>query len=254
MTVSTGETRAALLVVGNAAWKVHCHASLASTSDMARGLPAWSAVFATEQTAGRGRYGRRFSSRPGGLWLTAIVPATEGSTHWNGFSLSVGHSLLGLLQRLGVPGARLRWPNDLMANNRKLAGILIEETGRETLAVGLGINIFNRPWEEDIELESIAVRMADLVARPPDATELIGPVLDAISDAHDMHARTGLAPVVNALNEEWFPRNVRLALHGGDVLHVIFEGLDPNGNLRIAKPDGSRSIVPHHHVHQLTET
>lgn len=253
MTGIAGETQAAFVVAGNAAWKVHCHETVTSTSDLARGLPAWSAVFAEQQSGGRGRYGRRFASGPGGLWLTAIVPAPEGSAHWNGFSLSVGHSLLTFLQRLGVPGARLRWPNDLMANNRKLAGILIEETGRGTLAIGLGMNISNRPWEEDPSLECIAVRLADLVARPPDAAELIGPVLDAIADAHEVHARAGLAPAVRALNEEWIPRAVRLALHGGEVLHGVFEGLDPDGNLQMTNSNGSHTIVPHHHVRQLTE-
>ena len=121
--------------------RVHCNHRLrrleffsydtvASTNDLARELPPWSAVRAQKQTAGRGRFGRQFVSDPGGLWLSATLPAEGGAGRWNGFSLMVGCHLLHMLENLAVPDVRLRWPNDLMSGKKKLAGLLIEQGPR----------------------------------------------------------------------------------------------------------------------------
>ena len=55
--------------------------------------------------------------------------------------------LLIALKKLNVPEARLRWPNDLMSGRKKLAGLLIEQGGRQKLTVGIGMNVLNAPWD-----------------------------------------------------------------------------------------------------------
>ena len=106
--------------MGQAGWQLEVHHEVASTNDLARALTAWKAVRAERQTAGRGRFGRSFVSDPGGLWISAVVPATGDPAQWNGFSLMVGCHLLRMLAQLGVPAVRLRWPNDLMTGSKKL--------------------------------------------------------------------------------------------------------------------------------------
>ena len=76
--------------VGKAGWKLFECGSAASTSDLAHDLPVWSAVRADIQTGGRGRFGRVFVSDPGGLWISAVLPADGGVAKWAGFSLMVG--------------------------------------------------------------------------------------------------------------------------------------------------------------------
>ena len=76
---------AVLSGVGKAGWKLFECATAASTNDLARGLPAWSAVRADTQTGGRGRFGRTFVSDRGGLWISAVLPAGGGLAKWAGF-------------------------------------------------------------------------------------------------------------------------------------------------------------------------
>lgn len=122
-----------------------------STMDLVRqgDLPWNCTVVAASQTAGRGRYDRRWSSPDtGGLYLTTWI--RHDRTPEGAANLSQGTALgLALLCRdLGIAGARLKWPNDLLIDGRKCAGILAEcFTGPQGMgiAVGVGINVATSP-------------------------------------------------------------------------------------------------------------
>ena len=115
MAPSSSEKATSAAIIGSAGWRFFRYETVASTNDLARNLLPWSAVCAMAQTAGRGRFGRSFVSDPGGLWLSATLPAEGGAGRWSGFSLMVGCHLLRVLENLAVPDVRLRWPNDLMS-------------------------------------------------------------------------------------------------------------------------------------------
>ncbi|MCE9601229.1 MAG: biotin--[acetyl-CoA-carboxylase] ligase [Gemmatimonadetes bacterium] len=130
--------------------RVAAYTSLASTMDVAHALAADGAaagtlVIAEEQTAGRGRGGRAWTScRADGLWMTLIErPRTAGAL--DVLSLRVGLHLAPVLERWSRAPIRLKWPNDLYIGPRKLAGILIEARWRgahpDWVAIGLGINL-----------------------------------------------------------------------------------------------------------------
>ncbi|HEY5953229.1 MAG TPA: biotin--[acetyl-CoA-carboxylase] ligase [Terrimicrobiaceae bacterium] len=240
-------------IVGSAGWKLFVHEEVPSTNDLARELPPWSAVRAIAQTAARGRFGRSFVSDPGGLWLSANLPATGSAGQWSGFSLVVGHHLLATLRKLGVPGARLRWPNDLMSGRKKLAGLLIEQGTRQVLTVGVGMNVDNAPWNHEPSLADTTTRLADLSPNVPTIDALTVIVLDALADAHRVMLAEGLAHVIGQLNGHWHACPVEVALVGGQILHGNFLGLDGDANLRISNPAGQVRLVPHHHVARLKE-
>jgi len=251
--VEQSEPLAKTFVAGSAGWRVQTHDVVSSTNDLAADLPAWSAVITARQTGGRGRFGRSFSSGEGGLWLSAVVPADGGLSNWGGFSLAVGLHLFHMLENLEVPGARLRWPNDLMAGSKKLGGLLIEQGIRGTLTVGLGMNLHNQPWEDDPSLELTATRLQDVMENPPTLMELVVLCLDAIAEAHaDLPAR-GLPLVIDSLNERWLRCPVRLSLHDEAPLEAIFIGLDPAGNLRVELPGQEEKVIPHPRIEKLTE-
>ncbi len=251
--MENSEPLAKMFVAGTAGWRVQTHEVVSSTNDLAAGLPAWSAVITTQQTDGRGRFGRSFCSGQGGLWLSAVVPADGNLSAWGGFSLAVGLHLLHVLEKLEVSGARLRWPNDLMAGSKKVGGLLIEQGTRGTLTVGLGINLQNQPWEVDPGLKQTATRLKDVLENPPSLMELLVLCLDAIAEAHaDLPAR-GLALVINSLNDRWQKCPVRLDLHDEESVEGVFLGLDPVGNLRIEGPGLRKKVIPHPQVEKLTE-
>ena len=104
------------------------------------------ACLAEHQSAGRGRHGRIWLAAPGGAVCLSVggrVPA--GPADFAGLPPAVGLACAEALERLGVPGLQLKWPNDLLLGEAKLGGILIELRGEAqgpaTVAVGIGLNV-----------------------------------------------------------------------------------------------------------------
>jgi len=240
-------------IVGSAAWRLYRFEETASTNTLAKDLPPWSAAVARTQTGGRGRYSRSFVSDEGGLWISAVVPATPPVTRWTGFSLTVGWHLLDALRTLGIANARLRWPNDLMVGSKKIAGLLLEQPIHQTIVVGLGLNVTNAPWEKDPALEATATRLSDQLPSPPSLEELEEIILNAIADAHSEMETSGLQPAISNLNAHWATHpTVELALFGGTTVRGAFQGLDPVGNLLLKTDEGEKNI-PHTSVERLHE-
>ncbi len=121
-----------------------------STLDVAHaqaadGAPAGTLVLADEQTAGRGRQGRRWVSEPGsGIWLSLVERPADASAV-QVLSLRLGLHAARVLDGFGEAPVGLKWPNDLYLLGRKLAGILVEARWREGtldwIAIGFGINV-----------------------------------------------------------------------------------------------------------------
>jgi BirA family transcriptional regulator, biotin operon repressor / biotin---[acetyl-CoA-carboxylase] ligase len=241
------------ITVGAAGWRLFPYETVTSTNDLARDLPPWSAVRAASQTAGRGRFGRSFVSDVGGLWLSATLPALGDASRWNGFSLMVGHHLLLALKKLNVSEARLRWPNDLMSGRKKLAGLLIEQGGRQKLTIGIGMNVQNAPWTFDPSLADNTTRLADTSGAVPSLDVLTVSVLDRVDDAYHAMLAGGLEPAIRALNVHWSSRPVEITLTGGEIIGGRFIGLDEAANLRIVTAQGNERRVLHHHVARLKE-
>ena len=240
--------------VGNAGWRLFECGSAASTNDLARDLPAWSAVRADVQTGGRGRFGRVFVSDRGGLWISAILPAYGGVAKWAGFSLMVGVHLVRMLEVLRVPSARLRWPNDLMSGRKKLGGLLIEQSARDVLIVGFGLNISNTPWTSDPALEAISTSIARISEPVPSVHEMAVRTLDALADAHQAMDEGGMTAAIDELNARWSrPVPVEVSLADGEKVFGRFTGLDPQGNLRLLDETDFEFLVGHQSIEKLSE-
>lgn len=113
------------------------------------GAPGGTVVVADEQTAGRGRGGRRWTSRPGqGLWMT-LLERPETASGLDVLSLRIGLHAAPVLQMFSRDPVQIKWPNDLYIGSRKLAGILVEARWREQkadwVAIGIGINVVAPP-------------------------------------------------------------------------------------------------------------
>ena len=125
-------------------------AEVDSTQDVAHGLaekgaPAGSLVVADAQRAGRGRQGRSWSSRPGqGVWCT-IIERPRDTSALEVLSLRIGLRLASALDEFAGQRVRLKWPNDLLLREGKLAGVLVEARWSGAaiawVAVGVGVNV-----------------------------------------------------------------------------------------------------------------
>ncbi len=124
-----------------------CASSLdAAHALAAAGTGAGSVVLAEEQTAGRGRDGRVWHSPAGGIWLAMVLRPVRAELA--AVSIRAGLIVADVVDELaGAPVARLKWPNDVLCDDRKLAGVLCEGRWQgdmlQWLAVGVGINVTN---------------------------------------------------------------------------------------------------------------
>ncbi len=155
----------------------------------AQGAPAGTVVVAEEQTAGRGRSGRTWRSPVGGVWLGLLVrpPAPP----FGALSLRVGLILADVVDDLlggrRAARAQLKWPNDVLLEGRKLAGILCEGRWQgealQWLGVGIGVNVAN---EVPAELLGQAIALRELLPeiRRIDVLDRLVPGLGALTAHH----------------------------------------------------------------------
>lgn len=135
-----------------------------STMDKARELAKsgekdFTVIVAEEQTKGRGRLNRDWSSFKGGLWFTMLLrPEIPVQTAY-AFNFAASAALVKTLQKLFKIDAKIKWPNDIYVNNKKISGLLSEmETKGDMVSylnIGIGININNTPFAKDKETTSI---------------------------------------------------------------------------------------------------
>jgi len=152
----------------------------------ASGTPAGTLIVAERQDAGRGRSGKRWSSAPrAGLWLT-LVERPSDARAIEVLSLRVGLRLARVLERWTDGPIRLKWPNDLFVDARKLAGVLIEARWRDQrpdwVAIGVGINLVQPPDQgEATTLRDAAPQevLGELVPALRAAAFASGPLSDA---------------------------------------------------------------------------
>jgi BirA family transcriptional regulator, biotin operon repressor / biotin---[acetyl-CoA-carboxylase] ligase len=165
--------------------RVELFGSVPSTMDeahrlAAEGAPAGTLVIADEQTAGRGRGGKRWTSAENrGLWMTLLErPGTASGL--DVLSLRLGLQAAPVLELFAGTAVQIKWPNDLYAGARKLAGVLVEARWREQaadwVAIGIGVNLVTPP-----ELES-ATGLLPGIRRPVVVLALV-PALRAAAAA-----------------------------------------------------------------------
>jgi BirA family biotin operon repressor/biotin-[acetyl-CoA-carboxylase] ligase len=196
-----------------------------TSSELARtaeSLPMPRACLAEIQTAGRGRRGRRWQTPlAGGLALSFARRFDGGMATLSGLSLVAGIAVLRALADAGIEGAALKWPNDVVANGKKLGGILVE-LGGDALGpcraiVGIGLNV-RIGAEEGVAIDQPWTDLAALGASLPSRNAIAARVLARLAEALDMFAQDGFA----AFEREYAEHD---ALRGREV--VIASGSEP---------------------------
>jgi len=235
-------------------WTLHEFAEATSTSSLAANLPPWTAVRADVQTAGRGRTGRFWVSDENGLWLSAVLPTPGAPACWSLLPLAAGWAVLGVIRGLGLPQARLRWPNDILVGRQKLAGILVDRFSADTAVVGIGLNVSNRPDLVDPALRGETACLADLLPEAPPFTSLLVRVLAALTREHQRLESGDARGLCRDLNHAWLHRQVHVTLAGGlGAINGQLEGIDPAGALLLRDAAGDRRTFPAHRVDMLRE-
>lgn len=236
-------------------WQVHEFASLPSTNPVAGALPIWHAVRADVQTDGRGRTGRVWVSDTGGLWLSCVLPAPGPRKKWSILPLGAGWAIIEALQPLGGINLRLRWPNDVLLDRKKLAGILVEQFRPETAVIGVGINIANQPATLDPSLRDRTIAVNQLAGHPVAQETVTQLVLGAFRRLQSMIAEDRFPEIVADINRRWGkPRPVELLLNRQSApLSGHFQSVDPEGRLAFVDATGRSLILDASEVALLRE-
>lgn len=227
-------------MVSGLRWLTRC----ASTNDEAAQRfadPGVRAVAADEQTAGRGRRGRDWISPPGcGLYLSWIVRPRFPAEHAGALPLLAAVATAELCQTLGVH-ARVKWPNDLLVGERKLAGILCEMRSSAAewgAVVGIGLNVRVPPGGYPAEVPGVALE--SLVPGVVGPRALAPRLLAGLERWHETVAFAGLAPVIAAWQAYGPPIGARLR-HGATI--GTYAGLRADGALLLDTPDGRHEAL-----------
>ena len=193
--------------------------------------PLW--IVAAQQTAGRGRRGRAWISQPGNLFATLLLEVVGQNSAEAGFVAAI--SAVNAIRRF-VPGDRvtIKWPNDILIDGHKCAGILVEHVSDRMVAVGIGIDIGNCPCG----VGAVSLLAASGFAPSPD--DVLAFLAVEMNMWLDQWRKGGFGPVRDA----WLARAagmgdlIRAATPRGNI-EGVFENLDRDGALLLRDAGGT---------------
>ena len=216
-----------------------------------QGAPSGSVLAVEWQTGGRGRMGR--------VWHTGLGNALTYSVLWrfgqgvsalSGFSLVTGIALVRVLRASGFATAQLKWPNDVLAGNRKLAGILIEAQGDmlgpSAVVTGIGLNV-SLPQYLRSQIDQPVTCLTDIAVKQPgtlvpERNALLANLLREMHNTLIQFAGHGFAP----FRAEWqsyhayHNQSVKLMLPDGSSAEGIARGVTDNGALMLETAHGTQ--------------
>ncbi len=237
--------------------KVELHEELRSTQERARELARASAphgtlVVSEVQTGGRGRLGRRWGSPPGGLWMSLVLRPGISTEMAARITQAAAVGVAKALREFGVE-VRIKWPNDLLVDGRKVCGILAESnsesvpvaakrTGRgegrqlDFVVLGVGVNANLDPEDLGVAGREVATLRSEL-GHDVDLTELLGSVLPHLD------AELGRIEDFGAVLEDWRALNCTLGervrvRRFGEELEGTALDLGSEGQLLLQTRDG----------------
>lgn len=224
--------------------RIHRLDEVVSTMDEARalalaGAPHGTAVMARLQTGGRGRSGRHWVSPPGNLYATVVLRPDGEARRAPELGFVVAVALAEAVDSLAGPGTMLKWPNDVLRDGAKLAGILLDRMEDGTVLAGIGVNVAHHP--ADMPYQVTSLRAAGC---PDDAATLLDALLDQLDAGWAAWQAGGLAPVLAKWRARGpalgAPLRVRLA---SELVTGTFAGLGADGTLLLDTATGRRSLV-----------
>jgi BirA family transcriptional regulator, biotin operon repressor / biotin---[acetyl-CoA-carboxylase] ligase len=231
---------------------VRTYAQLDSTNtalveEARRGAPEGLVLVADHQTGGRGRLGRTWSAAPGAALLVSVLLRPPLPIH----EVSLVLMAAGLAACDGVEAAAgfrpgLKWPNDLVVDDRKLAGLLTEATGGAApgMVLGLGINVAASAYPAD--LAGDATSCEEVASRPVDRAELLVAFLTALESRYSAVLTGGSrAATLDAYRADsaTLGRRVRVELMSGPALEGSATRLADDGQLVVVDEGGAEHLV-----------
>ncbi|MFQ6349981.1 bifunctional biotin--[acetyl-CoA-carboxylase] ligase/biotin operon repressor BirA [Pseudomonas sp. R11F] len=227
---------------GSRVWPVYISDSVDSTNAEAlrlvdAGCAAPFLVLAEQQTAGRGRRGRKWvSPYAQNLYYSLVLRIEGGLRQLEGLSLVVGLAVMQALREAGVQRAALKWPNDVLVEDKKIAGILLELVGDPAdichVVLGIGINV-NMQKAADVDQQWTSVQLE--TGSSVDRNHLVARLGLHLKGYLDRHKSLGFSTLQEEWeqNHLWQGRAVSL-IAGVNQIDGVVLGIDRQGALRLS--------------------
>lgn len=237
--------------------KLEVFGSIASTNTYLMSQPAPAAgrfrvAIADHQTSGRGRHYRRWLSPPGaGLYLSLAYSFEQQPENVSSLTLAIGVGVVDALKNLGITGISLKWPNDIVAQDGKLGGILTEMQSRPqqgmTVVTGIGLNL---ALPEDIERQiesdwaARAVDLATICDEMPPPLQIAAALLDEVLLVMRKFEAYGFAGFVEHWCEyDWLNKRNVIVDQPDRQVSGIASGVDQDGALLVETGNGNVRVV-----------
>lgn len=209
-------------------------------------------VFADVQNAGRGSHGRSWSSPGGsGVWTSFLLRPESKAQNMFGLSELVALAIANTLKDIYSIDAKIKWPNDVYINNRKISGILVEmETeGNKVdfIDVGVGINVLTETFPEELRDKASSILIE--TGRELDRVLLLTQILKKFEGYYESLVKNGdLSEFMEEFNNLLIHKDKKIRLTRGLekselVKEVISEGIDSQGRLICLEDNGKRTYV-----------
>jgi BirA family biotin operon repressor/biotin-[acetyl-CoA-carboxylase] ligase len=210
----------------------------------ARGEPHGTVVVADKQTAGVGRHGHSWHSESdGGLYLSIILRLPLPPDTLPVLTMALGLAAQRTVDNIASVACDLRWPNDLLLNEKKLAGILVQAPDAGVLIAGIGVNVNQTAFPED--LHSIATSLRLETGLEYSRGALLERIVAESLRYAELLASRGKRSILDQFEaRSSYVRGKLVEVDAADRLITgITAGLDGNGFLRIQTADGIETIV-----------
>ncbi|WP_426158721.1 bifunctional biotin--[acetyl-CoA-carboxylase] ligase/biotin operon repressor BirA [Pseudomonas sp. TSRC2-2] len=193
-------------------------------------------VLSERQLAGRGRRGRKWVSPfAENLYYSLVLRIEGGMRQLEGLSLVVGLAVMQTLRSAGVPTAGLKWPNDVLVGNKKVAGILLELVGDPAdvchVVLGIGVNV-NMLVADEVDQQWTSIKLES--GKSCDRNALVIELSNQLKSYIHKHQHQGFANLQEewAENHLWQGRSVSL-IAGNSHVDGVVVGIDNQGGLRL---------------------
>ncbi|MFZ2998489.1 biotin--[acetyl-CoA-carboxylase] ligase [Sphingobium sp.] len=213
-----------------------------------QGAPEGCWLRAGRQSGGRGRLGRSWDSPVGNLYCSTFVLLSQGDPLAHTLALVAANAVHALVAPLCAGRAQIKWPNDILVDGAKIAGILLERTGN-AIVVGIGINVTDHPTGLDRPVTSLAAQGATNA----EAGTLLERLAQLFAHWLSIWRAQGLDPVRThwLLNAHSPGTAMRVAQSDGGVVEGAFDTLDAQGMLILRLANGDKHVIHAGDIHLL---
>jgi len=206
-----------------------------------------------EQTKGKGQYGREWIAQKDGSIIFSIRKSFTEDTNISGLSLVVGLAIIKALEtECRLFGFQIKWPNDIYFGDKKLAGILMENSfydNKQYVLIGVGVNF---KLMDKLEIDAPWTDLSRVVKQLPNFQQITTSIINNILKMSEDFETNGLSNLLNHWESYDMLKGVKIkSKESNQEFHGVIDGINHQGALRVITEDGVRELYSSMHIEYI---